>query len=141
MKDAIYNDQINVYVYANIFEEYKNDDFWGKYNISKVDYVDEDIFEEVNNYQPVINYFDVNISNEWQENGYTNTSIGDYIEDYVFEASYKSKKTIIDSEDSYNSFIGGIKEETVEKYNINLFITSKKYFVSKYKDITLTTNN
>ena len=29
VNDAIYNDQINVYVYANIFEEYKNDDFWG----------------------------------------------------------------------------------------------------------------
>lgn len=139
--DTFYDDQINVYVYANIYEEYKNDDFWSKYNISKIDYVDEDIFEEVNNYQPVINYFDVDISNDWKENDYVNTKIENYINDYVFEASYKSKKTIIDGEVSYNSFIEGIKGEIAAEDKINLIITSKKYFVSKYKGITLTTNN
>ena len=141
VSDALNNEKINVYVHANIFEEYKNDDFWSKFNILKIDYVDEDIFEEVNNYQPVINYFDVDILNEWKEGEYVNTKIENYINDYVFEASYKSKKTIIDSEASYNSFIEGIKEEKVVEYKINLFITSKKYFVSKYKDITLKTNN
>jgi hypothetical protein len=139
-KDAFYDDQINVYIYANIFEEYKNDDFWSKYNILKIDYVDEDIFEEVNNYQPVINYFDVIIKNEWKKGEYSNTDIEKYINEYVFEASYKSKKTIIDSEDSYNSFIDGIKDEIGAEDKINLIITSKKYFVSKYKGIKLITD-
>lgn len=139
-EDAFYNEQINVYVYANIYEEYKNDDFWSKYNISKMDYVDEDIFEEVKNYQPVINYFDADISNEWKIEKYKDTKIEIYINDYVFEASYKSKKTIIDSEKSYNSFINAIKEEIAAEDKINLIITSKKYFVSKYKDIKLITN-